>query len=70
MGVPTAVSPEAVVRDFLASWEHPSAEQLAAFFTTDAVYIDGSGHERSGPRPFGPSSSDSWCSEVTAFRSR
>ena len=43
-----AVSPEAVVRDFLASWEHPSAEQLAGFFTTDAVYIDGSGNERSG----------------------
>ena len=43
-----AVSPQAVVRDFLAAWEHPNGTRLAGFFEEDAVYIDGPGTEHRG----------------------
>jgi limonene-1,2-epoxide hydrolase len=43
-----AVSSEAVVRDFLAAWEHPNVDRLASFFRDDAVYVDGSGNEHCG----------------------
>ena len=40
-----ATSPEAVVKDFLAAWEHPDADRLAGFFREDAVYVDGPGKD-------------------------
>lgn len=39
-------SPEAVVRDFLASWQNASVEKLSAFFNEDAVYTDPRGVQR------------------------
>jgi limonene-1,2-epoxide hydrolase len=43
-----AVSPEAVVRDYLACWEHPDATRIASFLNEDAVYVDGTGTEYRG----------------------
>ena len=34
-------SPESVVREFLALWSDPQAEELARFFAEDAVWVDG-----------------------------
>jgi limonene-1,2-epoxide hydrolase len=34
-------SPETVVRQFLAAWENPKLDELAGFFSDDAVWIDG-----------------------------
>ena len=34
-------SPESVVRKFLAAWSHPKADELRAFLSEDAVWVDG-----------------------------
>jgi limonene-1,2-epoxide hydrolase len=34
-------SPESVVRKFLAAWARPELDELVAFFSDDAVFIDG-----------------------------
>jgi limonene-1,2-epoxide hydrolase len=34
-------SPETVVRQFFAAWENPKLDELARFFSDDAVWIDG-----------------------------
>jgi limonene-1,2-epoxide hydrolase len=34
-------SPESVVRKFLTAWADPKLDELAGFFSADAVFIDG-----------------------------
>jgi limonene-1,2-epoxide hydrolase len=34
-------SPESVVRQFLAAWPNPDADELAQFLSDDAVWVDG-----------------------------
>jgi limonene-1,2-epoxide hydrolase len=34
-------SPQAVVREFLAAWQEPRADELRAFLSDDAVWVDG-----------------------------
>jgi uncharacterized protein (TIGR02246 family) len=34
-------SPESVLREFLAAWTDPKADELANFFDDDAVWVDG-----------------------------
>jgi len=39
-------SPEGVVRGFLATWEHPSVDDLERFMSDDVVYVDFRGVQR------------------------
>jgi limonene-1,2-epoxide hydrolase len=41
-------SPELVVRRFLASWVKSDIEEIASFFNSDAVYVDGPSGTRRG----------------------
>jgi limonene-1,2-epoxide hydrolase len=34
-------SPESVLREFLAAWSSPSAENLSRFFNDNAIWVDG-----------------------------
>src|SRR5215207_1153131 len=34
-------SPESIVREFLALWNDPQAEEIARFFAEEAVWVDG-----------------------------
>ena len=38
------------MREFLAAWSHPNAEELRAFLSDDAVWVDGPQGERRGAR--------------------
>jgi limonene-1,2-epoxide hydrolase len=43
-------SPEATVRQFLAAWAEPDADQLAGFLSDDAVWVDGPQGVRRGAK--------------------
>lgn len=43
-------SAESVVRDFLASWSDPKADELASYLAEDAVWVDGPNGVHSGAR--------------------
>jgi limonene-1,2-epoxide hydrolase len=41
-------APESVVREFLAAWTDPKADELARFLADDAVWVDGPQGVRNG----------------------